>query len=107
MVENDGSVVIGEFGLRWTDFATDYAKLKQSPMTTQLPVRWVAPELFNNFATCNHATEVWSYGVTVWEIATVGLVTPPPPSLPWISSREQGLCSAFFLFLKIYIISLN
>lgn len=102
MVENDGSVVIGEFGLRWTDFATDYAKLKQSPMTTQLPVRWVAPELFNNFATCNHATEVWSYGVTVWEIATVGLVPPPPlPPLDFLERTGPLFCILSF-FKNIY-----
>ncbi|CAK1603748.1 unnamed protein product [Parnassius mnemosyne] len=36
-----------------------------------LPVRWMAPEalLYN---VCNHQTDVWAFGILLWEIVTLG-----------------------------------
>ena len=36
-------------------------------------MRWLAPECFKDFAHADTATDMWAFGVTLWEIATVGL----------------------------------
>ena len=52
------------------------------------PVRWMAPEslLFGKF---NHASDVWSYGILLWEIYTLGQEVH--------ASKEQ-FCVAFIQY---------
>ena len=40
-------------------------------LSAMLPVRWMSPESIREglFTPC---TEVWSYGVTLWELSTIG-----------------------------------
>lgn len=40
-------------------------------LTAMLPVRWMSPESIREglFTPC---TDVWSYGVTLWELSTIG-----------------------------------
>ncbi len=37
----------------------------------QVPVRWMAPESLRK-KVYTHKSDVWSYGVTVWEVLTFG-----------------------------------
>ncbi|XP_065897243.1 tyrosine-protein kinase receptor-like isoform X2 [Dysidea avara] len=59
---------LSDFGLARGVHEKDYYKVVTSAV---LPVRWLAPEslLYGKFTS---ASDVWSYGVLVWEIMTFG-----------------------------------
>ncbi|KAH7948540.1 hypothetical protein HPB52_024104 [Rhipicephalus sanguineus] len=57
---------------------------------TKLPVKWMAPESLEK-GIYNHKTDVWSYGVLLWELMTRG-VTPYPEVDNWdiVNFLKQG-----------------
>ncbi|CAO2603241.1 Fibroblast growth factor receptor 3 [Lemmus lemmus] len=76
MVTEDNVMKIADFGL-----ARDVHNLEYYKKTTngRLPVKWMAPEsLFDRVYT--HQSDVWSFGVLLWEIFTLG--GSPYPGIP-------------------------
>ncbi|XP_061168828.1 NT-3 growth factor receptor-like [Saccostrea echinata] len=61
-------VKIGDFGMSRDVYSTDYYRVGGS---TMLPVRWMPPEslLYRTFTV---ESDVWSFGVVLWEIFTYG-----------------------------------
>ncbi|KAG0726941.1 Insulin-like receptor [Chionoecetes opilio] len=67
MLDAELTLKIGDFGLsRYV--ATDYYRKQSRGM---LPVRWMAPESLKN-GHYSARSDVWSYGVLLWELATGG-----------------------------------
>lgn len=69
MVAEDLTVKIGDFGMTRDIYETDYYRKGTKGL---LPVRWMAPEslkdgVFTSFS------DVWSYGVVLWEMVTLAL----------------------------------
>lgn len=90
MVAEDLTVKIGDFGMTRDIYETDYYRKGTKGL---LPVRWMAPEslkdgVFTSFS------DVWSYGVVLWEMVTLAL--QPYQGL----SNDQVL----FYFLKIFFV---
>ncbi|XP_077488505.1 hepatocyte growth factor receptor-like isoform X2 [Amblyomma americanum] len=88
MLNEDLVVRVADFGLSRDIYEKDY--YSGDNKKTKLPVRWMAPESLEK-GTYNHKTDVWSYGVLLWELMTRG-VTPYPDVDNWDIARflRQG-----------------
>lgn len=75
LVSGDGTVKIGDFGLARDLCASEYYRPQGRRM---MPVRWMAPEALSD-ARFTTKSDVWSYGVVLWEITTLG--SQPYPGL--------------------------
>ncbi|XP_058502447.1 NT-3 growth factor receptor isoform X1 [Solea solea] len=74
LVGNGLLVKIGDFGMSRDIYSTDYYRPVTSWQVgghTMLPIRWMPPEsiMYRKFTT---ESDVWSFGVILWEIFTYG-----------------------------------
>ena len=83
LVSKDMIVKIADFGLARDIHKNDYYRKNGNGW---LPVRWMAPEaLFHRRYTTR--SDVWSFGVLLWEIMTFG--ASPYPSVPSVEKLLQ------------------
>ncbi|XP_028157928.1 fibroblast growth factor receptor homolog 1-like isoform X1 [Ostrinia furnacalis] len=76
LVSDECVLKIADFGLAKDVHSNDYYRKKTEG---RLPVRWMAPEsLYHKVFTTQ--TDVWSFGVLLWEIMTLG--GTPYPAVP-------------------------
>ncbi|XP_022116491.2 muscle, skeletal receptor tyrosine protein kinase isoform X1 [Pieris rapae] len=103
------SVKIADFGMSRDVYTCDYYKMGgERPM----PVRWMSPESIV-YARFTHESDVWSYGVVLWEIysrgkqpyygcnnddatkrITNGILLVPPEDCPQFACRLMRECWA-------------
>lgn len=88
MLSEDFIVRVADFGLSRDVYEKDY--YSGDNKKTKLPVKWMAPESLEK-GIYNHKTDVWSYGVLLWELMTRG-VTPYPEVDNWdiVNFLKQG-----------------
>nr|XP_034993150.1 insulin receptor-related protein isoform X2 [Zootoca vivipara] len=67
MVSEDFTVKIGDFGMTRDIYETDYYRKGGKGL---LPVRWMSPEALKDGLFNTHS-DIWSFGVVLWEIATL------------------------------------
>merc|ERR1719495_2113969 len=70
MVSADLVVKVGDFGMAQDVYETEYYRKEGRGF---LPVRWMAPESIRD-GKFTSQSDVWSYGVVLWEMATLAEV---------------------------------
>lgn len=74
MLDENMTVKIADFGLSRDIYERDYYSSDNREI--KLPVKWMAIESLEN-RTYDTKTDVWSYGVLLWELMTRGVVPYP------------------------------
>jgi serine/threonine protein kinase len=64
------TVKVADFGLSRDVYESDYYRQRSR---CEVPWKWMSPESFSN-GVSNHETDVWSFGVVMWELMTRGLM---------------------------------
>ncbi|CAI8054941.1 Tyrosine-protein kinase transforming protein RYK [Geodia barretti] len=84
-IDGEGVIKVADFGLTEDMYCTNYFRRRKSETghEEKVPVRWMAPESIED-SVYTQATDVWSYGVTMWEIFTCGRV-------PYAGIHAMGL----------------
>uniref|UniRef100_A0A1I7XID6 non-specific protein-tyrosine kinase n=1 Tax=Heterorhabditis bacteriophora TaxID=37862 RepID=A0A1I7XID6_HETBA len=93
LVFSPKKVKISDFGLsRSLGVGEDYYRSEFSP-SLKLPIAWCAPECIN-FLKFTSASDVWAFGVTLWEMFTQG-------QMPWNGMTGAQILEAVDLERRI------
>jgi len=69
LVDKNYICKVTDFGLAYQTFKYGHGNAKKGC----IPVKWTAPEiLFGNIADLSPLSDVWSYGIVLYEIFTIG-----------------------------------
>ncbi|KAJ8301118.1 hypothetical protein KUTeg_020105 [Tegillarca granosa] len=79
MLDDDYKVKVADFGLSRDIYERDY--YSSDNKKSKLPVKWMAPESLEK-GNYNSKSDVWSFGVVLWELMTRG-VNPYPEVDNW------------------------
>lgn len=90
--------MVADFGFA-RDVTTSHVYERKSE--GRLPIRWMAPEsLYDNIFSVK--SDVWSFGVLIWEVVTLGSTPYPGMSAAEVMKRVSvDLLTIFRIFTKL------
>ncbi|KAK0406670.1 hypothetical protein QR680_018724 [Steinernema hermaphroditum] len=84
LVAASGLLKIADFGLSRIPSVT---QVKDNNTHTQIPIRWMAPESLKRSPTYSSKSDVWSFGVLVFELFNLGVKPWPDANVKWIATK--------------------
>ncbi|XP_062852662.1 receptor tyrosine-protein kinase erbB-3a [Trichomycterus rosablanca] len=108
LLKSDFMVQIADYGVADL-FYPDNKKLYSEVKTSQTPTKWMALEsiLFNTYT---HQSDVWSYGVTVWEMMSYGAEPYSamiPQEVPDLLQKGERLSQPQICTIDVYMVILK
>ncbi|CAD5224512.1 unnamed protein product [Bursaphelenchus okinawaensis] len=87
LINTCGLLKISDFGLSRSP------NVKEMPETThnQIPIRWMAPESLLRTPTFDNKSDMWAYGVFIYEVFTAGKKPWPNKPVKWIATQIRKL----------------
>ncbi|XP_070574598.1 insulin-like growth factor 1 receptor [Ptychodera flava] len=95
----DFTAKIGDFGLGrdvYERLGSDYLTPTWANQQCRFPLRWMPPEFLND-GTFTLESDIWSYGILLWEIASLGgspMTDVPVAKFTGVSEKWQKTCEA-------------
>ena len=101
------NICVSDFGLAKMISQNESDDRYKMATDMPLPVKWYAPECINPHPSYSHKSDVWSYGITLWEILTFCEKTPYDDEEEYIklarhlngNSIDALRCDYLFIFL--------
>lgn len=103
LLKSDYQVQISDYGVADLLYADDK---KYVYTDTKTPIKWMALEsiLFRRYS---HQSDVWSYGVTVWEMMSFGMepyVSVLPHDVPGLLEKGERLSQPHICTIDVYMV---
>ncbi|XP_047425851.1 receptor tyrosine-protein kinase erbB-3b isoform X2 [Mugil cephalus] len=103
LLKNDYQVQISDYGVADLLFPDDK---KYVYTDTKTPIKWMALEsiLFRRYT---HQSDVWSYGVTVWEMMSFGAepyASVQPQEVPSLLEKGERLSQPHICTIDVYMV---
>ncbi|KAL5515856.1 hypothetical protein EMCRGX_G001090 [Ephydatia muelleri] len=73
MVDLNLSIKVGDFGLARDMYRTNYYRKSN---LQKCPIKWMPPEMLQ-YGISTEKSDIWSYGVTCWEVFSLGSIPYP------------------------------
>ena len=95
-------VKIGDFGMARDVYKNDYYRMGEKG---QIPVRWLPPESLRDWVFTSK-TDVWAFGVLLWEILTLGQQPYPARNhhevMDFVCNRGKSCFSKCYVAITTY-----